>query len=110
MSMLLAMPMAQMRPKLAMNEQTLKFVDFLLGRTEDLPVGRFGQLDRWASLRGSMALMPGWAQQLSGTECGERVASYFVRPSTFLRAKLVRWAYPELPCKELALARVHGGS
>jgi uncharacterized protein (DUF2236 family) len=98
----------RMRPKLAMNEQTLEFVDFLLGRTDAFPVGRFGRLDRWASLRGSMALMPDWAQQLSGTECGERVARYFVRPSTLLRAKLVRWAYPVLPCKKLALARVRG--
>src|SRR5262249_53062716 len=31
----------RMRPKLAMNEQTLEFVDFLLGRTDAFPVGRF---------------------------------------------------------------------
>jgi uncharacterized protein (DUF2236 family) len=100
----------RMRPKLVMNEQTLEFQNFLLGRTDDLRVGRFGQLDRTASLRGSMALMPDWAQQLTGTDSGERIAKFLVHPSTSLRARLVRWAYPVLPCKELALARVHRGA
>jgi hypothetical protein len=27
-------------------------------------------------------------------------------PSDRLKAKLVRWVYPELPCKAMALARV----
>jgi hypothetical protein len=53
-----------------------------------------------------MALMPEWARRLSGTSVPRPLERLWLEPSTRLKAALVRWAYPELPCKQLALARV----
>lgn len=97
----------RMRPALAVNAQTRAFIDFLLGRTGDQRLGKLGRLDRWMSLCGSMALMPRWARQMTGTEV-DSARGALVKHSTELRARLVRWAYPSLPCKEIAVARAFG--
>jgi uncharacterized protein (DUF2236 family) len=94
-----------MRPVLAFNEQTRSFLDFLAGRDEEPPVPRLERFDRWCSIRASMDLMPAWAQHLTGTHVPDRVRRLWLRPHARLRARLVRWACPELPCKRLALAR-----
>jgi uncharacterized protein (DUF2236 family) len=94
-----------MRPKLAVNEQTRAFMDFLLGRTDERRLSRAARFDRWVSLQGSMALMPEWARHLTGTEVPRFVEGTSVHPATAMRVKLVRWAYPTMPCKELALSR-----
>jgi uncharacterized protein (DUF2236 family) len=98
----------KMRPLLGFNEQTRSFLDFLAGRSEDVPAGRFEHFDRWSSIRGSMDLMPGWACRLTGTHVPELVQRLLLRPHTRLRAQLVRWACPELPCKRMASARAAG--
>ncbi len=98
----------RMRPKLGLNEQLQSFIDFVAGRSLDLPVGRIERFDRWLSIRGSMLLMPEWARRLTGTRLPESLARLLLHPSNQLRAKLVRWAYPELPCKRMALERVAG--
>lgn len=98
----------KMRPLMGFNEQTRSFLDFLAGRSGDLPVGRAERFDRWSSIRGSMDLMPAWASRLTGTDVPALVQRIFLRPHTRLRANLVRWAYPELPCKRMALARAAG--
>jgi uncharacterized protein (DUF2236 family) len=95
----------QMRPRLALGEQTRSFLDFLAGRSGDFPVGRRERFDRWVAIRASMGLMPEWARRLSGTDQPEILQRLWLRPSDRLKAKLVRWAYPELPCKRMALAR-----
>jgi uncharacterized protein (DUF2236 family) len=94
-----------MRPRLAFTEQTRDFLDFLAGRSHDVPVGRAERADRWLSIRGSMDLMPEWAARLTGTWQPEPVRRLWLRPATRARAALVRWACPELPCKRMALAR-----
>jgi uncharacterized protein (DUF2236 family) len=99
---------ARMRPKLAANEQFQSFLAFGEGRSADLPVGRLERVDRWLSIRGSMALLPEWAQRLTGTRVSAGVLRGSLEPYNRLRAGLVRWAYPELPCKRLALERVRG--
>jgi hypothetical protein len=91
---------------MAANEQLHSFLDFLAGRSTDLPVGRLERLDRWLSIRGSMALMPEWARQLTDTRLPESLGRLWLEPSNRLRAKVVRWAYPMLPCKQIALERV----
>jgi hypothetical protein len=53
-----------------------------------------------------MGLMPEWARRLTGTHQPEIVQRLWLRPSDRLKAKLIRWACPELPCKRMALARV----
>jgi uncharacterized protein (DUF2236 family) len=97
-----------MRPQLAMNEQTRSFLDFLAGRSDDLPISRRERFDRWVSIRASMSLMPEWAQRLTGTWQPEILQRLWLRPSDRLKARIVRWAVPELPCKRMALARVAG--
>jgi uncharacterized protein (DUF2236 family) len=98
----------KMRPKMGANEQLASFLDFLAGRSPDLPVGRLERADRWLSIRGSMALMPEWARRLTGTRLPESLERFLLHPANRLRAKLIRWAYAELPCKRIALERVAG--
>jgi uncharacterized protein (DUF2236 family) len=98
----------EMRPRMGANEQLSSFLEFVAGKSEDLPVSRLERLDRWVSLRGSMALMPEWARTLTGTKVPESLERFLLHPSNRLRAKLIRWAYPELPCKRMALERVTG--
>jgi uncharacterized protein (DUF2236 family) len=100
----------RMRPRMSVNEQTRSFMDFLAGRTDDFEIGRRERFDRWVALRASMSLMPEWAQRLTGTHLPGILQRWWLRPSDRLKAKLVRWAYPELPCKRLALARATGAA
>jgi uncharacterized protein (DUF2236 family) len=96
-----------MRPQLAMSAQTRSFLDFLAGRGE-VTVGRRERFDRRVAIRASMALMPGWARRLTGTESSELVERLWLHPTNRLKAGLVRFACPELPCKALAIARATG--
>lgn len=98
----------RMRPLMAKNEQTREFQDFLEGRTGDFPLKWNEKLDRWASLRASMMLMPEWARRLTGTYQPPAVQRLWLDPSNRLKARTVRWAYPEPPCKRMALARALG--
>jgi uncharacterized protein (DUF2236 family) len=99
---------AAMRPRLEMNEQTRSFLDFVAGRDPELALGRRERFDRWVGIRASMSLMPEWAQRLTGTWRSPLVQRLWLRPSDQLKASLVRWACPELPCKRMALARANG--
>jgi uncharacterized protein (DUF2236 family) len=94
-----------MRPRLEMTDQTRSFMAFLAGRSPDLPMGRAERIDAWLGMRGSMSLMPDWARRMTGTWLPRALSRGLLAPSNRLRARLVRWAYPELPCKRMALAR-----
>jgi uncharacterized protein (DUF2236 family) len=98
----------RMRPQLAMTEQTRSFMDFLAGTSSDFEIGRRERFDRWVGIRASMSLMPDWAQRMTGTRLPRPLQRLWLEPSDRLKAGLVRWAYPELPCKRMALARVCG--
>jgi len=98
----------RMRAQMGVNEQTIAFIDFMRGETDDRHLGRLGRLERSVSLFGSMALMPAWSRRLTSTTTAEFVRGVLLGPTNRLRAALIRWAYPELPCKRLALARVRG--
>ncbi len=98
----------RMRPQMGVNEQLVSFIDFVSGRSEDMPVGLLGRVDSWIGLRGSMALMPKWARRLTGTDVSESLERWLLHPTNRWRAQLIRWAYPELPCKRLALERAAG--
>jgi uncharacterized protein (DUF2236 family) len=99
----------RMRPLLAVNDQTVDFMAFLAGRAPEQPGGRRERLDRWIGIRASMSLMPEWARRMTGTQAPELVRRLVLAPSNRAKAKLVRWAYPELPCKRMALARALRG-
>ncbi len=98
----------RMRPLLAMNSQTVDFLGFLEGRVDQPRVGRRDLFDRWVSVRASMALMPEWARRMTGTHQPEPVARFVFAPVDRLKARLLRWAYPEPPCVSLARERALG--
>lgn len=96
----------RMRPLMAMNYQTEEFIGFVAGRVGEQHVSRRERLDRWISIRASMGLVPEWARRLTGTYLPPLVYRRICAPNDRLKATIVRWAYPELPCKAMALARV----
>lgn len=98
----------RMRPKLGVNEQTVSFIDFIAGRSDDFVMSPGEQLQRWVSIRASMGLMPEWARRLTSTEQPEMVQRLWLEPADRLKARLIRFAFPELPCKRLAMARMTG--
>jgi uncharacterized protein (DUF2236 family) len=101
----------RMRPLMAMTEQTREFVDFLAGDVDgELRANRRQQLERRLGLSASMALMPAWAQHLTGTYQPRLVRRLYLEPSARVQCSLLRWAYPVLPCVELATARALGRS
>lgn len=96
----------QMRPRLAYNEQTMAFVDFLTGDTGDEHAASAAeQLDRRLIVRRSMSLMPRWARRLTGTDHSWATQHLVHDPMLRLQSRLVRWACPEPPCKQLAMRR-----
>jgi len=95
----------KMRPLMAMNDQTVEFIGFLAGRVGDQNLARRDLFDRWVGIRASMGLMPEWARRMTGTHQPDPLYRLLLGPNNRLKAKLVRWAYPELPCKRIALER-----
>jgi hypothetical protein len=55
-----------------------------------------------------MSLMPAWARHLTGTYLPAPVQRLYLEPRARLEIGLVRWAYPELPCRAMATARATG--
>lgn len=100
----------RMRPLMSFNDQTRNFLDFLAGRTADQPVSRRERFERWVAIQASMDLMPEWARALTGTLQPTFLQHLWLRPNDQLKASIVRWAYPMLPCKEIALARATGAA
>ena len=96
----------KMRPRMEMTEQTRSFMDFLAGTTDDFAIGRRERFDRWVAIRASMTLMPEWARRMTGTWQPGLLERFWLQPSDRLKARTVRWVYPELPCKQMALTRV----
>ena len=99
----------RMRPLMAMTEQTREFIDFLSAASE----GQFRgtarqQLERRLGISASMLLMPAWARHLTGTYQPKLVQRAYLDPSVRVQSRLLRWAYPELPCKAMATARALG--
>lgn len=96
----------RMRPLMAMTEQTREFVDFLAGDVDgEFGVGPRKQLENRLALAASMTLMPTWARHLSGTYQPAPVRRAYLDPTARLQARLIRWAYPEIPGAALAHRR-----
>ena len=95
----------RMRPQMAMNYQTAEFIGFLAGRIGEQALSRKERFDRWVGIRASMGLMPEWARRITGTFQPALLYRVAFAPNDRLKAKLIRWAYPELPCKAMATAR-----
>ena len=96
----------RMRPLMAMNEQTRRFIAFLAGDSDgEFGVGRRKQLENRLGLAASMSLMPKWARHLTGTYLPAAAQRLYLEPAARLQVRAIRWAYPELPCTAMALAR-----
>jgi uncharacterized protein (DUF2236 family) len=99
----------RMRPLMAMTEQTREFIDFLAGDAGELYTGSpREQLERRLSISASMALMPKWARHLTGTYQPAWIERLVLEPRARLEVATVRWAMPELVCKQMATARATG--
>jgi uncharacterized protein (DUF2236 family) len=99
----------RMRPLMSMNEQTRDFINFLSGDSQGefrAPLRK--QVEARLGISGSMALMPGWAQHLTGTYQPAVVHRAYLEPTARLQTRLIRWAVPELECKRMATARALG--
>jgi uncharacterized protein (DUF2236 family) len=99
------------RPRLAMNEQTRSFVAFLAGDTggDDATSAR-EQLQARLAIAASMSLMPTWARHLTGTHLPAPVLQLVALPLAHVQAAAVRWAVPELACKRMATERATGAA
>ena len=100
-----------MRPKLAVNEQTVEFLDFVAGPRE----GKYAANDlerfqRRLAMKASMALLPEWSQKLTSLEHSELGRRLWFDPTTRLNVRLLRWAYGVPACRRLAEARAAGVS
>lgn len=97
---------AAMAPKMEMTFQTREFIDFLMGKTGDEnATSRRDQYQRKLGLQGSMYLMPEWARRMSGLYHSDTAQRLYFDPVTKLQSRLLRWAYAEPPCKQLAIDR-----
>jgi uncharacterized protein (DUF2236 family) len=96
----------RMRPVMGMNEQTRSFIGFLVGDSDgEFRQGARKQLEGRLNLAASMSLMPKWARHLTGTYLPAPVQKLYLEPNAKLQSTVVRWAYPEPPCKAMAIAR-----
>lgn len=100
----------RMRPKLAVNEQTVQFIEFLTssGKRPGEVAPAAEQLFRRLSLRGSMGLFPAWARELVGMRHDAWAQRTFYDPFMRSQSKQVRWATDKPAYAQLAEARVRG--
>jgi len=99
----------RMRPLMSFNLQTREFVDFLAGDGGEFYQGSpREQLERRLAISASMMLMPTWARHLTGTYQPALVERLYLAPRAHVETAAIRWAYPVLPCKEMASARARG--
>lgn len=96
----------RVRPLLAVTAQTREFIDFLAGDSDGaFRASPAGQLKARLGISASMLLMPAWARHMTATYQPPIVQRAYLVPNAHLEARLVRWAYPELPCHRMARAR-----
>lgn len=100
-----------MRPRLAVNEQTREFFEFLLTGPFGLPVPR--RLTRAAhrfQIEASMSLMPVWAGRLTGFERSHPSQRALFEPSLRAYARTLRWAFGVPAFRALAEERAASAS
>jgi len=95
----------RMRPWMAMNSQTCDFLGFLEGRVDQPPTSARDRLDRWLSVRASMAGMPEWARRMTGTWIPDPLQRFYLAPVDRLKARIIRRVYPAPPCVAMAETR-----
>ncbi|MGA5462118.1 oxygenase MpaB family protein [Mycobacterium sp. NPDC050041] len=107
----LAELVAAVRPKLAVNEQTRAFIDFLLAAPFLPPLP--GPVDVAAHqfyLRAGMTLAPRWAREMTGLTLPDTVNRWIAQPYLRRSAQLTRWAFDTPPHVAMATRRVNAHS
>jgi uncharacterized protein (DUF2236 family) len=101
---------AAMRPKLAVNEQTRTFFDFLLNSPfgPKLPGPLARRVNHFQTTAG-MTLMPRWAQELTGFAAWDPARRALHEPLLRSYTRSVRWAFGTPPFAALAQERVAAG-
>lgn len=96
----------EMRPKLAVNAQTLEFFDFLMTAPfgPRLPPGIDRALHSFA-VNAGMSLAPEWAQQLTGFDRRAVLHRALTEPYLRLEATSLRWAFGTPPYARMAMER-----
>jgi uncharacterized protein (DUF2236 family) len=98
-----------MRPKLAVNQQTLQFFEFLMtmpfGPALPGPLSR--PAHRFQAVAG-MSLMPGWARRMTGFDSLALERALVYRPALAGYARTIRWAFGTPAYKRLAVERAGG--
>ena len=97
-----------MRPKMAVNEQTLGFIDFILGRSEDHPTSPLDQRNRVLTMKASLQLAPKWVRQLTGFDHTEPGRRLWFDPTMRVQVGLLNWAFGIPANRRLAEARAAG--
>ena len=100
-----------MRPKLAVTEQTLDFVNFVLGRPGSAqPAGTLEQANRVLTMKASMLTTPGWARQLAGFDHSDLGRRLWFEPTMKVQVAAINWAFGVPANRRLAEARTASGA
>ncbi len=91
------------RPRLELNDQTRGFLDFLRSAPM-LP--RYLRPLQTYNLHAAMAVMPEWAQRLTGLHHHRVLDRLVIDPHARLNARLLHWAFETPPFRAMAEARV----
>ena len=101
----------EMRPKLAVTQQTLQFFEFLMTMPFGVPLP--APLSRPAhrfQAEAGMSLMPGWARRMTGFDSLAVERRLVYNPSLAAYARAIRWAFGTPAYKRLALERAEAGA
>ena len=99
----------EMRPKLAVTQETLEFFEFLMSMPFGMRVpGFLSRPVHQFQIEAGMGLMPKWARRMTGFDAPDVERRLLHDPMLFTHANLVRYAFGTPTYKRLAMERVAG--
>jgi uncharacterized protein (DUF2236 family) len=100
-----------MRPKLAVTQQTLQFFEFLMTMPFGVPMpGPLSRPMHRFQVEAGMSLMPGWARRMAGFDSLALERRMVYSPSLAAYARSIRWAFGTPEYKRLAEERAAGAA
>ena len=97
----------EMKHKLAVNEQTLEFFDFLMTMPFGMPApGPLSRPVHRFQIEAGMSLMPSWARRMTGFDTPAIARTLVHSPMLRNYARTLRWAIGTPPFKRMAEARI----
>jgi len=99
----------RMRPRLAVNEQTLSFIEFATGPLDGpYRVNEVQRVQHRLNAVSSMVLQPEWARRLAGLDHSALARRVWFDPTIRFNVDLITSAYGTPPWRRLAEDRVAG--